>query len=74
MEKAGVHQRDLYVSFIDYKKAFDCVDHEILWDGVCEKEVRRRIAMGKAASTGAWLIGTRPTGTRLIGTLNFDRV
>ena len=31
MEKAMEHQRDLYMCFIDYKKAFDCVDHEILW-------------------------------------------
>ena len=25
------HERDLYMCFIDYKKAFDCVDHERLW-------------------------------------------
>ena len=31
MEKARVHQRDLYMCFIDYTKALDCVDHEILW-------------------------------------------
>ena len=31
MEKAREHQRDLYMYFIDNKKAFDCVDHEILW-------------------------------------------
>ena len=31
MEKAREYQRDLYMCFIDYKKAFDCVDHEILW-------------------------------------------
>ena len=32
MEKAREHQRDLYsMCFIDYKKAFDCVDHKILW-------------------------------------------
>ena len=30
MEKAREHQRDLYMCFIDYKKAFDCVDHERL--------------------------------------------
>ena len=30
MEKAREHQSDLYNCFIDYKKAFDCVDHEIL--------------------------------------------
>ena len=27
MEKAREHQRDLYMCFIDYTKAFDCVDH-----------------------------------------------
>ena len=31
MEKAREHQRDLNMCFIDYKKAFDCVDHERLW-------------------------------------------
>ena len=31
MEKARERQRDLYMCFIDYKKAFDCVDHERLW-------------------------------------------
>ena len=31
MEKAREHQRDWYVCFIYYKKAFDCVDHEGLW-------------------------------------------
>ena len=31
MEKTREHQRDLYMCFIDYKKAFDCVDQERLW-------------------------------------------
>ena len=31
MDKAMEHQRDLYMCFIDYNKAFDCVDHEIIW-------------------------------------------
>ena len=31
METARKHQIYLYMCFIDYKKAFDCVDHEILW-------------------------------------------
>ena len=30
MEKDREHQRDLYMCFIDYKKAYDCVDHERL--------------------------------------------
>ena len=25
------HLRNVYMCFIDYKKAFDCVDHERLW-------------------------------------------
>ena len=31
MEKAREYQRDMYMCFIDYKKAFDCVDHERVW-------------------------------------------
>ena len=31
VEKAREYQRDMYMCFIDYKKAFDCVDHERLW-------------------------------------------
>ena len=31
VEKTREHQRDLCMRFIDYKKAFDCVDHERLW-------------------------------------------
>ena len=31
MEKDRDHQRELFMCFIDYKKAFDCVDHQRLW-------------------------------------------
>ena len=31
MEKARELQRNIYVCFIDYAKAFDCVDHNKLW-------------------------------------------
>ena len=31
MEKAREFQRNIYVCFIDYAKAFDCVDHNKLW-------------------------------------------
>ena len=31
MEKAGEFQKNIYVCFIDYVKAFDCVDHNKLW-------------------------------------------
>ena len=31
MEKAREFQKDIYFSFIDYAKVFDCVDHNKLW-------------------------------------------
>ena len=31
MEKARKFQKNIYFCFIDYAKAFDCVDHKKLW-------------------------------------------
>ena len=31
MEKAREFQKNIYFGFIDYAKAFDCVDHNQLW-------------------------------------------
>ena len=31
MEKAREFQENIYFCFIDYAKAFDCVDHNQLW-------------------------------------------
>ena len=31
MEKATELQKNMYFCFIDYAKAFDCVDHKKLW-------------------------------------------
>ena len=31
IEKARVFQKNIYFCFIDYTKAFDCVDHNRLW-------------------------------------------
>ena len=31
MDKAREFQKDIYFCFIDYAKAFDCVDHKKLW-------------------------------------------
>ena len=31
MEKAREFQKKIYFCFIDYAKAFDCVDHKKLW-------------------------------------------
>ena len=32
IKKARAFQKNIYFSFIDYAKAFDCVDHNKLWE------------------------------------------
>ena len=36
IEKAGEFQKNIYLCFIDYSKAFDCVDHDKLWKALRE--------------------------------------
>ena len=38
MEKSREFQRNIYFCFIDYAKAFDCVDHNKLWKILKEME------------------------------------
>ena len=40
IEKAREYQRNIYFSFIDYAKDFDCVDHNKLWK-IFRSEERR---------------------------------
>ena len=39
MEKARELQKNIYFCFIDYAKAFDCVDHNKLWKRLKEKGI-----------------------------------
>ena len=39
MEKAREFQKSIYFCFIDYTKAFDCVDHNKLWKILEEMEI-----------------------------------
>ena len=39
MEKAREFQKSFYFCFIDYAKAFDCVDHNKLWKILKEMEI-----------------------------------
>ena len=39
MEKAREFQKNIYFCFIDYAKAFDCVDHNKLWKILNEMEI-----------------------------------
>uniref|UniRef100_A0A2H6NBE7 Reverse transcriptase domain-containing protein n=1 Tax=Micrurus carvalhoi TaxID=3147026 RepID=A0A2H6NBE7_9SAUR len=40
MEKAREFQKNIYFCFIDYAKAFDCVDHNKLWQVLKEMGVQ----------------------------------
>ena len=39
IEKAREFQKNIYFCFIDYAKAFDCVDHNTLWKILQETEI-----------------------------------
>ena len=38
IEKAREFQKNIYFCFIDYAKAFDCMDHNKLWEILKEVE------------------------------------
>ena len=40
MDKAKEFQKNAYFSFIDYSKAFDCVDHSKLWKILRDEKTR----------------------------------
>ena len=40
IKKAREFQKNIYFCFIDYAKAFDCVDHNRLWKSLQEMEIR----------------------------------
>ena len=40
MEEAREFQKNIYFCFIDYAKAFDCVDHNKLWKILKDKNTR----------------------------------
>ena len=57
MEKAREFQKNIYFCFIDYAKAFDCVDHNNLWKILKEMEMpdhltrlRRNLYAGQEAT------------------------
>ena len=40
IEKARQFQKNIYFCFIDYAKAFDCVDHKKLWNSERDRNTR----------------------------------
>ena len=57
MEKAEEFQKSIYFCLIDYAKAFDCVDHNKLWETLKEMGIQdhltcllRNLYVGQAAT------------------------
>ena len=44
IEKAREFQKDIYFCFIDYSKAFDCVNHNKLWKTLKETGIPDHLA------------------------------
>ena len=64
IEKAWEFQKNIYLCFIDYAKAFDCVDHNKLWKALKKMGIPdhltchlRNLYVGQEA-TGRTLYGT----------------
>ena len=66
MEKTREFQKNIYFCFIDYAKAFDCVDHNQLWKAL--KEVR--IPDHLTCLLRNLYVGAEATVTTLYGTIN----
>ena len=47
MEKAREFQKSIYFCFIDYVKAFDCVDHNKLWKILKEMGIPDHLSLEK---------------------------
>ena len=58
MEKAREFQENIYLCFIDYAKAFDCVGHHKLWKILKEMEYQtcllRNMYAGQEAIDRTW--------------------
>ena len=59
IEKAREFQKNIYFCFIDYAKAFDCVDHQKLWEIIKEMGISdhltcllRNLYAGQEATVG----------------------
>ena len=59
MEKAREFQRNIYFCFIDYAKAFDCVDHNKAWKILKEMEIPDHLTCLLRNLYAAWEVSVR---------------
>ena len=67
MEKAREFQEKIYFCFLDYAKAFDCVDHNRLWKILKEMAILDRLTcLLKNVYAGQEAIVRTRHGTRVV--------
>ena len=71
MEKAREFQKNIYFCFIDYAKAFHCVDHNKLWEILREMGIPdhltcllRNLYAGQEATVRIWTCNNRLVANR----------
>ena len=66
-EKAREFQKNIYLCFIDYAKAFDCVDHNKLWKILQEMRIPDHLTCLRRN----WYVGKEVTVRTLHGTTDW---
>ena len=59
MKKARQFQKNIYFCFIDYAKAFDCVDHNQLWKILKEMVPMPTFSWARAMRCAPWMCISR---------------
>ena len=54
MEKGRDFQKNIYFCFIDYTKAFDCVDHKKLWKILKEMQTTLSVSWDNCMQVKKW--------------------
>ena len=70
IEKAREFQENIYLCFIDYIKAFDCVDHDKLWKALTEMEIPDHLT----CLLRNLCVGQEATVTTMYGTTDWFRI
>ena len=83
MEKVGEFQKNIYFCFIDYTKAFDCVDHSKLWEILRQMDIPdhltcllRNLYAGQEATvrTKATLFFWAPKSLQMVIQIRSDQI
>jgi len=70
IEKAREFQKNIYLCFINYAKAFDCVDHNKLWKAVKEMRIPDRLT----CLLKNWYVGQKATVRILCGKTDWFKI